>query len=101
MGKKSFGRHGDKPAFRESDFAGRPPQEQAELSGSLNNLSQQMAASQELLQTMDVTPLVPVAGLAAAVPAPAAPTASGPHPSTDASPGDGTAAPGGGSSAPR
>jgi hypothetical protein len=98
MGKKSFGRHGDKPAFRESDFAGRPPQEQAELSGSLNNLSQQIAASQELLQTMDVTPL---AGLAAAVTLPTPSTSSDPHPSTDVPPADGTAPPEGGSAAPR
>ncbi len=50
MGKKSIGRQGSNPAFRESDFAGRPPQEQADLSGSLNQLSQQIAASRKLLQ---------------------------------------------------
>lgn len=53
MGKKTSGRHGGKPAFRESDFAGRPPQEQAELSGSLNHLSQQLAATRELLQAIE------------------------------------------------
>lgn len=53
MGKKSIGRHGAKPVFRESDFAGRPPQEQAELSGALNHLSQQFAATLELLQAIE------------------------------------------------
>lgn len=54
MGKKSVGRHGAKPAFRESDFAGRPPQEQADLSGSLNQLSQQLAATRRVLQALAV-----------------------------------------------
>lgn len=70
MGKKSIGRHGGaKPAFRESDFAGRPAQEQAELSGSLNNLSQQIAATRQLLQDIQVTSV-------AAVGEPAAPSSS-------------------------
>jgi hypothetical protein len=52
MGKKTVLRAISKPAFRESDFAGRPPEEQAILSGSLNQLSQQIAASRQLLQEM-------------------------------------------------
>lgn len=55
------------PAFRESDFAGRPPQEQAELSGSLNQLSQQLAATRQLLQDIEVSSPTPDA------PAPAPP----------------------------
>lgn len=57
MGKKTFGRYGPKPPqFRESDFAGRPPPEQAKLSGSLNYLSEQLAASRKLLQEMEARP---------------------------------------------
>lgn len=56
MGKKSF-RHGaEPPPFRESDFAGRPPQEQAKLSGSLNQLSDQLVATRKLLQEIEHRP---------------------------------------------
>lgn len=66
MRKKSMGRPTAGPAFRESDFAGRPPQEQAELSGSLNQLSQQLAATRQLLQDIEVgspTPDAPAPAL--------------------------------------
>lgn len=53
MGKKTAGRHPAKPAFRESDFAGLAPQDQANLSGSLNQLSQQLAATRQLLQDIE------------------------------------------------
>lgn len=53
MGKKLVGRHGAKLEFRESDFAGRPPQEQAKLSGSLNQLSLQLAATRQLLRDIE------------------------------------------------
>jgi hypothetical protein len=57
MGKISVGRFGAKPPpFRESDFAGRPPQEQAKLSGSLNQLSEQLAATRKLLQEIEDRP---------------------------------------------
>lgn len=53
MGKKSNDRHHAKHPFRESDFAGRPAQEQADLSGSLNQLSQQLAATRQLLREIE------------------------------------------------
>lgn len=53
MGKKSIARHGAKPPFRESDFAGRPVHEQVDLSGSLNHLSQQLDATRRLLQEIE------------------------------------------------
>lgn len=53
MGKKTVGRHPAKPAFRESDFAGMAPRDQAELSGSLNQLSQQLAVTRKLLQDIE------------------------------------------------
>jgi hypothetical protein len=66
MRKTSVGRQSAKPAFRESDFAGMRPQEQAELIGSLNQLSQQLAATRQLLRdlelgTPDADPLAPTA----------------------------------------
>jgi hypothetical protein len=80
MGKKSAGRHGaHPPPFRESDFAGRPPQEQARLSGSLNQLSDQLAATRKLLQEIE-TPAARPEGESTP------PTAAGSndHPSTPA-----------------
>jgi hypothetical protein len=53
MGKKTAGRHPAKPAFRESDFAGMTAQDQANLSGSLNQLSLQLAATRKLLQDIE------------------------------------------------
>ncbi len=55
MKKKSPGRPPAKPLFRESDFAGHSRQEQADLSGSLNQLSRQLAESRKLLQEMQAT----------------------------------------------
>ncbi|MBX3622756.1 MAG: hypothetical protein KF891_22545 [Rhizobacter sp.] len=45
--------------FRESDFAGMAPQTQAELSGSLNQLSEQIAATRKLLKDIGPGPVVP------------------------------------------
>jgi hypothetical protein len=65
MGKKTFGRHDAKPAFRESDFAGKPAREQAELSGSLNQLSQQIVSTRQLLQEIEArtAPLAPIVAM--------------------------------------
>jgi hypothetical protein len=43
--------------FRESDFAGMPPVDQAQLSGSLNHLSEQLAASRKMLLQIEAAPL--------------------------------------------
>lgn len=63
MGKKTVGRHVTKPVFRESDFAGRPAEEQAQLSGSLNQLSDQMLSTRQALESIENsgTPLPDVA----------------------------------------
>lgn len=50
--KKLFLRSDAPPRFRESDFAGMAPQAQAELSGSLNHLSAQIASTRQLLQAL-------------------------------------------------
>ena len=55
MGKKTIGRHVAKPAFRESDFAGHTAREQADLSGSLNQLNQQLVATRKLLQDIEAS----------------------------------------------
>jgi hypothetical protein len=54
MGKKAS----SKPlsahlVFRESDFAGIKPEEQAQLSGSLNHLSAQLAFTRKVLQDIE------------------------------------------------
>ena len=63
MGKKTTVRHAAKPAFRESDFAGHTAREQADLSGSLNQLDQQLAATRKLLRDIEasVPAIVPLA----------------------------------------
>ena len=73
MKKKPTGRPPAKPLFRESDFAGHSQQEQTELSGSLNQLSRQLAESRKLLQEMQAgfglrMPGVPVPDLPPAGP---------------------------------
>jgi hypothetical protein len=54
MGKKSSPpRPPIKTEFRESDFAGMPPHDKAQLSGSLNRLSEQLANTRQLLQDIE------------------------------------------------
>lgn len=51
--KKPFTRPPGRPEFRESDFAGLTPNDQAQLSGSLNQLSEQLAATRQMLQQIE------------------------------------------------
>jgi hypothetical protein len=53
MGKKSPPRHHAKSEFRESDFAGMQPKDQAQLSGSLNRLSQELESTRQLLNSFE------------------------------------------------
>lgn len=77
--KKSTSRDDAQPRFRESDFAGMAPQTQAELSGSLNQLSEQMAASRKLLQDMGPPPVLPTpSALSAPDPSAGSPPADNP-----------------------
>lgn len=54
--KKPFTRPPGRIEFRESDFAGLTPNDQAQLSGSLNQLSEQLAASRQMLQKIEQDP---------------------------------------------
>lgn len=49
MRKKPYTRAPDPREFRESDFAGMQPRVQAELSHSLNRLSEQLATARQAL----------------------------------------------------
>jgi hypothetical protein len=44
--------------FRESDFAGMPPVDQAQLSGSLNHLSEQLATTRKMLLQIEAVPVL-------------------------------------------
>lgn len=65
MGKKksSASRPAGRIEFRESDFAGMPADDQAQLSGSLNHLSEQLAATRQLLQQIERDPLPDTGGI--------------------------------------
>jgi hypothetical protein len=67
MGKKKSppARPQGRLEFRESDFAGMAPNDQAQLSGSLNHLSEQLAATRLLLQQIEREPLPATPGIGA------------------------------------
>jgi hypothetical protein len=60
MGKKANSRLlASRFMFRESDFAGMQPEEQAQLSGSLNQLSEQLASTRKALRDIEQASLPP------------------------------------------
>jgi len=54
MGKKASSKPlSGRLVFRESDFAGMQPEEQVQLSGSLNHLSAQLVFTRKVLQDLE------------------------------------------------